>query len=119
MLESGSLYRYQGRAGLGANNAPGLSRFEGATSTGRYLLARIDFEDCRLPVQVGRQGRRLPPLQLTMKLDVHIFRQVISTFTGISFLMGTVRNDGRSILKSEQVAGIVPVIRTSLPWVTR
>lgn len=35
-------------------------------------------------------------------------RQVISTRTGISFLTGTVRSDGGSILKSESVAGMVP-----------
>lgn len=45
----------------------------------------------------------------------HCGIQVVSTVTGISLWMGTVRNDGRSILKSEQVAGIVPVISTSLP----
>lgn len=39
----------------------------------------------------------------------------MSTRTGISFLIGTVRNDGRSILKSEQVSGMVPVMRTELP----
>gem|GEM_PF-5545877 len=44
---------------------------------------------------------------------------VISTRTGISFLMGTVRNDGRSILKSEQSAGIVPVMRTAFPCCVR
>src|ERR1035437_9064323 len=45
--------------------------------------------------------------------------QVMSTFTGISFLMGTVKNDGLSILKSEHVDGMVPVMWTSLPCVTR
>ena len=35
--------------------------------------------------------------------------QVMSTRTGISFLIGMARNDGGSILKSEQVAGTVPV----------
>jgi hypothetical protein len=32
--------------------------------------------------------------------------------------METIRNEGGSILKSEHVAGMVPVIRTSLPLVT-
>ena len=34
----------------------------------------------------------------------------MSTRTGISFLTGIVKSDGGSILKSESVAGIVPVI---------
>jgi hypothetical protein len=42
-------------------------------------------------------------------------RQVMSIFTGISLLIGIVRNEGRSILKSEQVAGTVPAIFTSEP----
>ncbi len=42
----------------------------------------------------------------------YIGRQVMSTRTGISFLMGTVRNEGRSILKSLHVSGMVPVMRT-------
>jgi|GEM_PF-6125508 len=46
---------------------------------------------------------------------VQFERQVMSTRTGISFLIGTVRKEGRSILKSEHVAGIVPDIRTSFP----
>jgi len=46
---------------------------------------------------------------------LHIGCQVRSTRTGISFLTGTVRNDGGSILKSESFAGIAPVIRVSLP----
>ena len=39
--------------------------------------------------------------------------------TGISFLIGTVRNDGQSIFKSEHVASMVPDIRTWFPGVTR
>jgi hypothetical protein len=34
---------------------------------------------------------------------------MISTFTGISFLRGTVKNDGGVILKSESVDEMVPV----------
>jgi hypothetical protein len=40
-------------------------------------------------------------------------RQVKSTRIGISFLIGTVRNFGGSILNSDTVAGIVPVILIS------
>ncbi len=42
--------------------------------------------------------------------------QVVSTFTGISFLMGTVRKLGGGILKSVRVAGTVPVMWCMLPW---
>ena len=45
-------------------------------------------------------------------------RQVISTVTGISFLMGIDSSEGGSILKSVNVAGIDPVIRVSLPFFT-
>jgi len=33
----------------------------------------------------------------------------------MSFLMGNVNSDGGSILKSDMVAGIVPLILTALP----
>src|ERR1035438_10027333 len=46
---------------------------------------------------------------------IHRGRHVISTRTGISFLTGTAKSDGGSILKSDNVAGIVPDIRVSLP----
>jgi hypothetical protein len=45
--------------------------------------------------------------------------QLISTFTGISFLIGTINKEGGSILKSESFAGIVPERWTSFPWVVR
>ena len=47
----------------------------------------------------------------------HCGRHVISTRTGISFLTGSVKSVGRSILKSDRVAGIVPEIRVSFPCV--
>ncbi len=53
VLEARILPPYQGQDGLGANNAPGLSRLDAAKFTGEYPLAHIDFEDRRLPVQVG------------------------------------------------------------------
>jgi uncharacterized protein (DUF608 family) len=52
VLESLLLPPYEGWEGLGAGNAPGLSRLEAATFTGEYPLAHIDFEDRSLPVQV-------------------------------------------------------------------
>jgi hypothetical protein len=50
-------------------------------------------------------------------LAAHFGRQVMSTRTGISFLTGTAKRDGGSILKSDSVAGIVPDIRISFPCV--
>ena len=58
------------------------------------------------------------PLRLAsacMRWRDYCARQVISTRTGISFLTGIVRNEGGSILKSENVAGMVPEIRASFP----
>ena len=52
VLESRILEPYEGRSGLGADNAPGLSRLESATFTGEYPLATIAFQDARLPVNV-------------------------------------------------------------------
>ncbi len=38
---------------MGSQNAPGLSRLQGATFTGEFPRARIDFHDDRLPVQIS------------------------------------------------------------------
>ena len=47
---------YEGQNGLGSRNAPGLSRLEGATFTGEFPLARIDFHDRSLPVSVSLEA---------------------------------------------------------------
>ncbi len=47
---------YEGQDGLGAANAPGLSRLAAARFTGEYPLARIDFEDDSLPVEVSLEA---------------------------------------------------------------
>ena len=52
VLEARILPPYEGQDGLGSNNAPGLSRLEGAIFTGAYPLAHIAFEDRTLPVTV-------------------------------------------------------------------
>jgi non-lysosomal glucosylceramidase len=52
VLEARILPPYEGQDGLGANNAPGLSRLDEATFTGAYPLAHIAFEDRTLPVSV-------------------------------------------------------------------
>ena len=52
VLESRIQPPYEGQDGLGANNAPGLSRLASATFTGEYPLAHIDFDEPTLPVRV-------------------------------------------------------------------
>src|ERR1700751_2374661 len=52
VLEARILPPYEGQDGLGANNAPGLSRLDAATFSGAYPLAHIAFEDRTLPLTV-------------------------------------------------------------------
>ena len=47
---------YEGQDGLGSRNAPGLSRLEGASFTGEFPLARIDFHDATLPVEISLEA---------------------------------------------------------------
>jgi uncharacterized protein (DUF608 family) len=47
---------YEGEDGLGSQNAPGLSRLAGARFTGEFPLARIDFSDDSLPVEVSLEA---------------------------------------------------------------
>lgn len=56
VLESRILPPYQGEDGLGANNAPGLSRLDSAKFIGEYPLAHIEFQDRRLPVKVDLEA---------------------------------------------------------------
>lgn len=51
VLEARLMPPYGGDDGLGSTNAPGLSRLEGASFTGEFPLATIDFHDARLPVK--------------------------------------------------------------------
>jgi non-lysosomal glucosylceramidase len=53
VLESRLMPPYASASGLGPANAPGLSRLEGATFTGEFPLAHIQFHDSRLPVLVS------------------------------------------------------------------
>ena len=53
VLESRIETPYEGQEGLGANNAPGLSRLQGATFTGEFPAAHIDFHDDRFPLKIG------------------------------------------------------------------
>jgi non-lysosomal glucosylceramidase len=52
VLEARIVAPFEGRSGLGADNAPGLSRLESATFTGEYPLATVAFHDPKLPVDV-------------------------------------------------------------------
>jgi uncharacterized protein (DUF608 family) len=56
VLESRIQPPYEGATGLGARNAPGLVRLAGATFTGEFPLARIDFTDRALPVRVSLEA---------------------------------------------------------------
>ncbi|HEX5482462.1 MAG TPA: GH116 family glycosyl-hydrolase [Terriglobia bacterium] len=53
VLEARILPPYEGASGLGAANVPGLPRLRSSTFTGEFPLARVDFEDSELPVQVS------------------------------------------------------------------
>ncbi len=52
VLEARILPPYEGQDGLGANNAPGLSRVATAEFTGEYPLAHLRFEDPSLGVNI-------------------------------------------------------------------
>jgi uncharacterized protein (DUF608 family) len=56
VLEARILPPYEGQSGLGSGNAPGLTRLAGATFTGEFPFARIDFADRRLPVKVSLEA---------------------------------------------------------------
>jgi non-lysosomal glucosylceramidase len=53
VLEARVQTPYEGQDGLGWQNVPGLSRLQGATFTGEYPLAHIDFEDSKLPLKAS------------------------------------------------------------------
>lgn len=56
VLEARYLPPYEGSSGLGSDNAPGLPRLESSVFTGEFPLARIDFEDAKLPVRVALEA---------------------------------------------------------------
>lgn len=47
---------YQGQNGLGARNAPGLSRIAAARFTGEYPFGRVQFQDRSLPLTVALEA---------------------------------------------------------------
>src|SRR5207247_10189574 len=56
VLESALMPPNEGNSGLGIVNAPGLPRLDSSTFKGEYPLARIDFKDSTLPVQVALEA---------------------------------------------------------------
>ncbi len=52
VLEASLLPPYEGQDGLGSNNVPGLSRLASAEFTGQFPLAKVQFDDSRLPVKI-------------------------------------------------------------------
>ncbi len=56
VLEARLIPPYASGGGLGPAGAPGLSRLETARFTGEFPLARIVFEDRRLPVRVSLEA---------------------------------------------------------------
>ncbi len=53
IIEAALVPPYEGSSGLGTNNVPGLPRFKSASFTGEFPLARLDFADPAIPVQVS------------------------------------------------------------------
>jgi non-lysosomal glucosylceramidase len=56
VLESRIQPPYEGSSGLGAKNAPGLTRLASSTFTGEFPLAHVDFTDAALPVKVSLEA---------------------------------------------------------------
>ncbi|MGQ9636143.1 MAG: GH116 family glycosyl-hydrolase, partial [Bryobacteraceae bacterium] len=56
ILEARLAPPFEGESGLGTDNAPGLPRLSSAVFAGEYPLARIQFQDRRLPVQVSLEA---------------------------------------------------------------
>jgi uncharacterized protein (DUF608 family) len=56
VLESRIQPPFEGSSGLGARNAPGLTRLASAAFTGEFPLARVDFSDSSLPVKVSLEA---------------------------------------------------------------
>jgi hypothetical protein len=100
---------------LGATNQPaargenfGRRSSKGITRT--FSWEKISSEEVSVSAASARHHNQFVPGPCG--------RHVMSTCTGISFLIGTVKSLGVSILKSDTVAGMVPVIRISFPCFT-
>jgi uncharacterized protein (DUF608 family) len=120
---------YEGESGLGANNVPGLPRLAGATFTGAYPFAQIDFHDAKLPVQVRLEAfNPLVPLDAEASgLPVAILRYALRNpgsapaKVGLAFsLQNMVGKEGRQAIYREDagVSGLLmsnPMIAASDP----
>jgi uncharacterized protein (DUF608 family) len=56
VAEARLLPPFEGATGLGSNNVPGMPRLASAVFTSSYPIARIDFEDRRLPVALSLEA---------------------------------------------------------------
>ena len=56
VLEARFMPPYEGSSGLGSANVPGLPRLASSTFTGEFPLAKVDFDDPDLPVQVSLEA---------------------------------------------------------------
>ena len=88
VLEARIMPPYEGESGLGSNNVPGLPRLKGATFTGEYPFAHIDFHDAKLPVKV-----RLEAFNPLVPLDTE------ASGLPVAILRYTVKNPGNSAAK--------------------
>jgi hypothetical protein len=82
-----------------------------AKSTRHPNLCSILRATCAFTSSFSTTRTEIGPIDI----GIHCGRHVMSTRTGISFLTGTAKSDGGSILKSDNVAGIVPEIRIWFP----
>jgi non-lysosomal glucosylceramidase len=115
VLESHILPPYEGENGLGANNAPGLSRLKSARFTGEYPLARVDFEDDTLPVRVSLEAFSpfIPHEADESGLPVAILRYRVvnpssaGAVVSIAFSIDNAMKGANELLSSETLSGLV------------
>jgi uncharacterized protein (DUF608 family) len=90
VLESQIQPPYEGSSGLGSNNVPGLPRLDGATFTGAYPFARIEFQDAKLPVEVKLEAfNPLVPLDVeASELPVAILRYTLKNHKPVPVKVG-------------------------------
>jgi uncharacterized protein (DUF608 family) len=121
VLESRINPPYEGQDGLGSINAPGLARLEGATFTGEFPLARIDFHDSHLPVEIALQaGTPFIPLDADESgLPIAVLRYLVRNTSpttievAIAFsLDNPVRPVGKRLPKSEYEKRQNDIVRT-------
>lgn len=93
---------------------------QGQMSQGRTSIlwkSAVDVITDKSAHHRDHRGSQCRPGGFTPMTYAYCVAQVISTRMGTSFFTGTVSNDGGSILKSESLVGMVPVMCFSLPSV--